>query len=92
MKEKSIKNTAERLLNQQATESEISFLNELGLQIKKPTKKDVLLAALYKKAFGGDMSAIKELLSVAEPKSTGASGGVVNILDDIGNQDFANSG
>lgn len=74
----------ESLLRQKASESEREFLTELGFTVKNPTRQTVLMAALYKKAAAGDLSAIKELRMIIGDGSSdiGAAQGVT-IVDDI---------
>ena len=62
-------------------------LKDEGFNIKDPTRKTAVMIALYKKAAGGDLSAIKELRSIISEKETEKkeSGRAVVIIDDIGN-------
>ncbi len=85
MAKKNLKENMSALLLESATEEEKEMLRALGFKIKKPNKYTVIAAALYKKAAGGDLSAIKELRALVS--DTGESLGglqVVRIIDDIG--------
>ena len=74
------------LLKQKASEQECEILKELGFNLKNPTKETVIMASLYKKAAGGDLSAIKELRSIVSDGPTdNLYSGVVMIVDDIKN-------
>ncbi len=55
--------------------------------IKNPTRKTAVMIALYKKAAGGDLAAIKELRSIVSEKEgeKPANGRAVVIIDDVGN-------
>ncbi len=70
-----------QLLSVAATSDEKDSLLELGIKMKSPTKLTMVLAALYKKAAGGDLSAIKELLCRLDPEETREKG--VVLIDDI---------
>ena len=63
------------------------YIDAVGFNIKDPTRKTAVMIALYKKAAGGDLSAIKELRSIISEKETEKkeSGRAVVIIDDIGN-------
>lgn len=72
------------MLKQKASEEEKEILRDMGFKITRPTKQAVLVAALYKKASAGDLSAIKELRSmIGETSSESNYLGVVTIVDDI---------
>ena len=58
------------------------MLNELGFKINSPTKQAVMVAALYKKAASGDLSAIKELRAIIGDSTDSNYLGVVTIVDD----------
>ncbi len=73
------------LLSSAASDGEKKQLDEQGIKCKSPTKLTVVLAALYKKAVGGDLSAIKELLCRMEPEERQERG--VVLIDDIKNTD-----
>ena len=88
-KSKTLKSIVEKLLAQKASEKEITELENLGFNIKKPTKQTVIVAALYKKAANGDLSAIKELRSIVSDGATdNLYSGVVMIVDDIKNKNI----
>lgn len=85
-KSKTLKEIMLSLLKQKASDDEKVALKELGFNIKSPTKQTVIMAALYKKAAGGDLSAIKELRSIVSDGATdNLYSGVVMIVDDIKN-------
>ena len=84
-KRKDLKKIMESLLKQKASENEREFLTELGFTIKNPTRQTVVMAALYKKAAAGDLSAIKELRAITGDNSLDICRGVVTIIDDIKN-------
>ena len=85
-KSKTLKDIMLSLLKQKASDEENLALKELGFNIKSPTKQTVIMAALYKKAAGGDLSAIKELRSIVSNGATdNLYSGVVMIVDDIKN-------
>ena len=70
------------LLSKKASEEEKSMLFEMGFEIKNPTRLTVLAAAIYRKASSGDLSSLKEILSLYKEQGS-FTGGVV-LLDDIG--------
>ncbi len=70
-----------RLLRLPATAEEDERLSEMEIKVKKPTRMTVIAAALYKKAAGGELSAIKELLGII---GLGEVSGGVTLVDDIG--------
>ena len=84
-KGKDLKKIMESLLKQKASEKEREFLTELGFTVKNPTRQTVVMAALYKKAAAGDLSAIKELRSIIGDSTLDAYRGAVTIVDDIKN-------
>ena len=75
------------LLNERLSDAEAESLKDEGFNIKDPTRKTAVMIALYKKAAGGDLSAITELRSIISEKETDKkeSGRAVVIIDDIGN-------
>ena len=88
-KSKTLKEIMLSLLKQKASDDERVVLNELGFNIKSPTKQTVIMAALYKKAASGDLSAIKELRSIVSDGATdNLYSGVVMIVDDIKNKNI----
>ena len=70
------------LLSKKASEEEKSMLYDMGFEVKNPTRLTVLAAAIYKKASSGDLSSLKEILSLYKEQGN-FTGGVV-LLDDIG--------
>ena len=88
-KSKTLKQVIQKLLTQKASKQEKEELEKLGFTIKNPTKQTVIMAALYKKAANGDLSAIKELRSILSDGTTdNLYSGVVMIVDDIKNKDI----
>ena len=77
--------TLKMLLNEKLSEAEVETLRSEGYEIKNPTRKTAVMIALYKKASGGDLSAIKELRSIVSEKSEDKpqSGKAAMIVDDI---------
>lgn len=80
-KKKALSDEVELLLSQKASKEEEKILKEMDMSVKNPTRMTVIAAALYQKAANGELSAIKELLSVIG--ISGNSGGVT-LVDDIG--------
>ncbi len=81
--DKNLKSIMLRLLNEKTTDGENEFLTEYGFKVKGATKQTVLAAALYKRAAGGDLSAIKEIINIlggASPDKTERE--AVTIIDD----------
>ena len=78
--------TMKSILNEKLSDAEVQSLKDEGFDIKNPTRKTAVMIALYKKAAGGDLSAIKELRSIISEKETEKkeSGRAVVIIDDIG--------
>ncbi|MBQ9770120.1 MAG: hypothetical protein IJW27_07945 [Clostridia bacterium] len=85
-KNKSLADSLEAILTSAASPEEEDGLKDLGIKVRRPTKLTVVLAALYKKAAGGDLSAIKELLLRLNPEDDADRKGVV-FIDDIKNTD-----
>ena len=81
MKAKGIEEELKTLLKLKATEKEKEQLLNSGINLKSPTKLTVLAAALYQKAAGGDLSALREVFARLG-ENVGDSGGVV-IIDDL---------
>lgn len=84
MKSESIKEEMQNLLSQTLPQEERKALKEDGFKFIRPTRASCILAALYKKAANGDMSAIKEILNLICDKDT-TGGGEVTIIDDVPN-------
>lgn len=80
--QKDFKKEMKNLLSKKASEEEKLMLSEMGFEIKNPTRLTVLAAAVYEKAASGDLSSIKEILSLYKEQGS-FTGGVV-LLDDIG--------
>lgn len=73
-----------KLLCSKVTPEEQEQLKAAGFNLKSPTKQAVIVAALYKKAAAGDLSAIKELRSMwGETVEQSAAGTAVVIIDNI---------
>ncbi len=84
-KGKDLKTIMQSLLKQKASEDEREFLTSLGFTVKHPTRQTVIMAALYKKAATGDLSAIKEMRSIIGDSILDRYEGAVTIIDDIKN-------
>lgn len=82
IKNSDLKEEMKKLLTQKLSGEEVESLSESGFKISRPTKATNILVALYKKAASGDMSAIKEVLSMISDKPE-ATGGEVTIIDDV---------
>lgn len=80
-KQRELSDEVARLLREAASKEEEDKLLEMGIKVKRPTRMTVIAAALYKKASGGELAAIKELLSVI---GVGTAAGGVTLVDDIG--------
>lgn len=73
-----------KLLCSKATPDEQEQLRAAGFNLKSPTKQAVIVAALYKKAAAGDLSAIKELRSMwGDLAEQSGSGTAVVIIDNL---------
>lgn len=77
-----------KFLNERLSTAEEQSLKDEGFNIEKPTRKVAIIAALYKKAASGDLSAIKELRSMAGDTQITPNERSVKIIDDLGNQTF----
>ena len=79
--------TMKSLLNERLSDAEAESLKDEGFDIKNPTRKTAVMIALYKKAAGGDLSAIKELRSIVSEKDSEKTETTraVTIIDDVGN-------
>ncbi len=77
--------TLKTILNEKLSMEETLSLREEGFTVKNPTRKTAVMIALYKKAVSGDLSAIKELRSIASEKTEQKPEGLkaVMIVDDI---------
>ena len=77
--------TLKTILNEKLSMEETLSLREEGFNVKNPTRKTAVMIALYKKAVSGDLSAIKELRSIASEKTEQKPEGLkaVMIVDDI---------
>ncbi len=87
-KNKFFHSTVKRLLNERLSQAEEQSLKDEGYELKNPTRKTAVMIALYKKASGGDLAAIKELRAIVnEDDGVGekSSCKAVMIIDDIGN-------
>ena len=78
---KTLSDEVSRLLSTAASAKEKARLCEMELKIKRPTRMTVIAATLYSKAAGGELSAIKELLSFI---GGGEESGGVTLVDDVG--------
>lgn len=84
---KTIKTSEEKLmkkiLSAPLNDEEKEQLIKSGFNFKKPTKNTLIFVALYKKAAGGDMTAIREIRNITEGNNTDSTG--VTIIDNVGN-------
>ena len=73
-----------KLLCSPVTNEELEQLTAAGFNLKEPTKQAVIVAALYKKAAAGDLSAIKELRAMwGEATGQTSTGTAVVIIDNL---------
>ena len=73
-----------KLLSSPVTAEEQEQLKAAGFNLKSPTKQAVIVAALYKKAAAGDLSAIKELRAMwGETSEQSSTGTAVVIIDNL---------
>lgn len=82
MEHETIKEQMKNLLSQALPLDDRTSLRNEGFRFKRPTRASGILAALYKKAAQGDMSAIKEVLSLISDKEQ-PSNSEVTIIDDV---------
>ena len=87
-----LKSALNALLNERLSEQEAESLKDEGFNLKNKKRSAAIMIALYKKAAAGDLSAIKELRSIAgeEKNDTGVQRAVI-IIDDIANSADKNS-
>lgn len=78
-----MKEEMKKLLFQSLPVEEKAQLKEDGFKFSRPTRASCILAALYKKAASGDMSAIKEILSLIADTRDEQTDGEVKIIDDV---------
>ena len=83
MKNSDLRQEMKKLLTQKLSSDEAEALSDSGFTFPRPTRATGILVALYKKAASGDMSAIKEVLSLASEKSEAIQGSEVTIIDDV---------
>ena len=84
IKQRDLKSEMIKILNAKLPEDEVLDLKEKGYKVTNATRLTGIVIALYKKAAAGDMSAIKEVLSlVADKTELGENG--VTIIDDVRN-------
>lgn len=81
---KSFEKEMQELLGLKLSAEEEEELIGLGIKARNPTKQTALAAALYKKARGGDLSAIREIFAALKGK-TGDVGSVI-FIDDVSNK------
>ena len=80
------------LLNEKLSEREVESLKEEGFNLKNQKRSVAVMIALYKKAAAGDLSAIKELRSIAgEQEPERSTKKAVIIIDDIVSSDVTDS-
>ncbi len=75
-----------RLLKMPLSSCEKESLEQEGFNFTSPTKETLILVALYKKAIGGDMNAVKEIRSMVDTESVESSE-KVTIIDNVQNND-----
>ena len=83
MQNELIREEMKKLLFQSLPVAEKAQLKEDGFKFSHPTRASCILAALYKKAANGDMSAIKEILSLVSDADTIENKDEVTIIDDV---------
>jgi len=89
---KLLNSTLKNLLNEKLSEQEVQSLKDEGFDLKIKKRSAAVMIALYKKAAAGDLSAIKELRSIAGEEQKDISvGKAVILIDDIGNKDVGDS-
>jgi hypothetical protein len=82
IKQRDLKLEMQKILNSKMPETEVNELKENGYKVTNATRLTGIVIALYKKAAAGDMSAIKEVISlVGDRKETAENG--VTIIDDV---------
>lgn len=79
-----LKEQLQSLLSEKLKGEELKEFKNSGFKTTRPTRVSVVLSALYRKAAGGDMSAIKEVLSLLSDK-TDVEKSEVTIIDNVGN-------
>ncbi|MBE6732730.1 MAG: hypothetical protein E7561_01885 [Ruminococcaceae bacterium] len=81
------------LLNEKLSEREVESLKEEGFNLKNQKRSAAVMIALYKKAAAGDLSAIKELRSIAgdEQQPERSAKKAVIIIDDIESSNVTDS-
>ena len=75
-----------KLLSQKLPNEEKENLSLDGFSFSRPTRATCILVALFRKAAGGDMSAIKEVLSLVSDEKTNEKG-EVTIIDNVPHTD-----
>ena len=80
-----IDSTVKKMLCERANEGDLKLLNDLGFK-PKGNKLNVMIAGLYKKALGGDVSAYKQLIAHIENNGENTDTNGVIIVDDIPNR------
>lgn len=83
IKHSDLKQEMKKLLTQKLSGEEAESLNDSGFSFSRPTRATSILVALYKKAASGDMSAIKEVLSLASDRAEAKESSEVTIIDDV---------
>ena len=86
IKQRDLKNEMKKILNAKLPQDEVNELKENGYKVSGATRLTGIVIALYKKAAAGDMSAIKEVLSLVAEKTEISENGVT-IIDDGRNKD-----
>lgn len=78
-----LKKVMSDILNEKLPNAEVTSLKDEGFKLKNPTRKTAVMIALYKKAAGGDLSAIKELRSIVSGNTPLEDLRTVTIIEDI---------
>ncbi len=86
IKQRDLKIEMQKLLNAKLPDKDALELKENGYKVSNATRLTGIVIALYKKAAAGDMSAIKEVLSLVSDKTETFENGVT-IIDDVTNKD-----
>ncbi|MCQ2477634.1 MAG: hypothetical protein MJ091_00245 [Clostridia bacterium] len=81
--DKYLSSSLKSLLNERLSSAEEQSLKDEGFNVKNPKRKTAVMIALYKKAASGDLSAIKELISIVSDVKSDAQSKAVIIIDDV---------
>lgn len=81
--DKYLSSSLKSLLNERLSSAEEQSLKDEGFNVKNPKRKTAVMIALYKKAASGDLSAIKELISIVSDVKSDTQNKAVIIIDDV---------